>query len=56
MFMPPGIALLARRRPGAGVAAARGAICRGGAKARLKERGMDQKTFETELKREGYDV
>ena len=37
MFMPPGLALPALRRPGAGVAAARRAICRGGPQARLRE-------------------
>ena len=58
MFMPPGIAFLRGDRPRAGVAAAGGAICRGGAQGRVngKGTGMDRQTFEAELKRDGYDI
>ena len=57
MFMPPGIAFLRTHRPDAGVAAPGGAICRGGAQRRLKERtGWTRQTFEAELKRDGYDI
>ena len=38
MFMPPGLAFLRTHRPHTGVAAPGGAICRGGAQRRLKEK------------------
>ena len=58
MFMPPGITFLRVGRSGSGVAAAGGAICGGGAQARVngEAMGMDRQTFEAELKRDGYDI
>src|SRR5262249_17924694 len=48
--------LAGAHRPDAGVAAAGGAICRGGPQSRLRERRMDRQTFEAALKRDGFDI